>query len=80
MSLTWWGVGGPSRAAAGADTGPTIDAAARAAYKRRLIDLEDEIETAARTPISAGLAGSRPRRSFSPPSWPPARGLGGRPG
>ena len=40
--------GGPSRAAAGSDTGPMIDAAARAAYKQRLLDLEDEIETAAR--------------------------------
>ena len=48
MCLTWWrhpaGRPGPQPAT---DTGPMIDAAARAAYKQRLLDLEDEIETAA---------------------------------
>ena len=49
MCSTWWRPPadrpGPQ---AGSDTGPVIDAAARAAYQRRLVDLEDEIETAAR--------------------------------
>ena len=56
--------GGPSRAAAGADSGPTIDAAARAAYKRRLVDLEDEIETAARNSDLGRLATLEAEKEF----------------
>jgi hypothetical protein len=56
--------GGPSRAAAAANTGPTIDAAARAAYKRRLIELEDQIETAARNSDLGRLAPLEAEKEF----------------
>ena len=72
--------GGPSRAAAGADTGPMIDAAARAAYKRRLLDLEDEIETAAPELRSRPTRHAcKPSEEFLAAELAAALGLGGRP-
>jgi hypothetical protein len=71
--------GGPSRAAAGADSGPTIDAAARAAYKRRLVDLEDEIETAARNSDLGRLSTLEAEKEFLAAELASALGLGGRP-
>ena len=71
--------GGPSRASAGADTGPMIDAAARAAYKRRLLDLEDEIDTAARNSDLGRLATLQAEREFLAAELAAALGLGGRP-
>ena len=38
--------GGPSRAEAGGSTGPVLDHQARASYQARLVDLEEEIDTA----------------------------------
>ena len=71
--------GGPSRASAGADTGPMIDAAARAAYKRRLLDLEDEIDTATLDSDLGRLASLQTEREFLAAELAAALGLGGRP-
>jgi hypothetical protein len=71
--------GGPSRAVAGANVGPMIDAAARAAYKRRLVDLEDEIETAARNSDLGRLAMLESEKEFLAAELAGALGLGGRP-
>jgi hypothetical protein len=71
--------GGPSRAVAGADTGPMIDAAARAAYQRRLVDLEDEIETASRSSDLGRLATLEAEKEFVAAELAGALGLGGRP-
>ncbi|HEV2929266.1 MAG TPA: hypothetical protein VGW74_11295, partial [Propionibacteriaceae bacterium] len=71
--------GGPPAAAAGYDTGPVLDAAARAAYKRRLRDLEDEIETAARDSDLGRLATLEAEREFLAAELAAALGLGGRP-
>ncbi len=71
--------GGPSRTSAGADTGPMIDATARAAYKRRLLDLEDEIDTAAHDSDLGRLASLRTEREFLAAELAAALGLGGRP-
>ena len=71
--------GGPSRAEAGTDTGPMIDAAARAAYRRRLVDLEEEIETAARDSDLGRLATLEAEKDFLVAELAAALGLGGRP-
>jgi hypothetical protein len=70
--------GGPPRAAAGSDLGPMIDAAARAAYKQRLRDLEDEIETAASDSDLGRLATLQAEREFLAAELGAALGLGGR--
>jgi hypothetical protein len=70
--------GGPSRAAAGSDAGPVIDAEARAAYKRRLVDLEDEIETATRNNDLGRLARLEAEKEFIAAELAAALGLGGR--
>jgi hypothetical protein len=71
--------GGPSRAEAGTDTGPMVDAAARAAYKRRLVELEDEIETAARNSDLGRLTTLEAEKEFLAAELAAALGLGGRP-
>ena len=71
--------GGPSRAEAGTDTGPMLDATARAAYQRRLVDLEDEIETAARDSDLGRLTTLEAEKEFLAAELAAALGLGGRP-
>ena len=71
--------GGPLRAAAGIDAGPMIDAAARAAYKQRLVDLEDDIETAERNSDLGRLAMLEAEKEFLVAELAAALGLGGRP-
>ena len=56
--------GGPARGEAGTDTGPMIDAAARAAYRRRLADLEEEIATAEQNSDLGQLADAGSREGF----------------
>ena len=56
-----------------------IDAAARAAYKQRLLDLEDEIDTAARDSDLGRLASLQAERDFLAAELGAALGLGGRP-
>ena len=70
--------GGPARAAAGIDAGPMIDAAARTAYTQRLVDLEDEIETAERNNDLGRLATIQAERDFLAAELAAALGLGGR--
>ncbi|WP_161962401.1 ATP-binding protein [Nocardioides speluncae] len=70
--------GGPARDEAGADTGPQLDAAARAAYQRRLRELEDEIEEAARDHDRGRLERLDDEKSFLVAELSAALGLGGR--
>ncbi len=70
--------GGPARSALGGDTGPVLDAPARAAYKRRLVELEDEIETAALDHDEGRLERLQSERDFLIVELGSALGLGGR--
>ncbi len=70
--------GGPSRAEAGSDTGPTIDAAARNAYRRRLVDLEEEIDDASRDHDQGRLEKLGAEKDFLAAELSAALGLGGR--
>jgi tetratricopeptide (TPR) repeat protein len=71
-------VGGPPRMAAGGDTGPVLDGAARAAYKRRLTELETDIAEAEQDGESQ-LAGTlTDERDFLVHELAAAYGLGGR--
>jgi AAA ATPase domain len=72
------GSGGPSRAEAGIDTGPVIDAAARSAYRRRLVDLEEEIDEASRDHDQGRLDRLEPEKAFLVSELSAALGLGGR--
>lgn len=72
------GSGGPSGAEAGTDTGPMIDAAARSAYRRRLVDLEEEIDEASRDHDQGRLAKLEPEKAFLVSELSAALGLGGR--
>jgi hypothetical protein len=69
---------GPSRAAATTDTGPVIDATARAAYQQRLVDLEDEIDAADRNSDLGRLASLEAEKDFIVAELTAALGLGGR--
>jgi hypothetical protein len=70
--------GGPSaRAAAGeADTGPALDARARAAYRGRLAELEEEIDAAGDGSPHVGQL--KAERDFIAAELGAALGLGGR--
>ena len=72
------GSGGPSRAEAGTDTGPMIDAAARSAYRRRLMDLEEEIDEASRDHDQGRLEKLGAEKEFLVAELSAALGLGGR--
>jgi AAA ATPase domain len=70
--------GGPSRAEAGTDTGPMVDAAARSAYRRRLMDLEEEIDEASRDHDRGRLEKLGAEKEFLAAELSAALGLGGR--
>jgi hypothetical protein len=70
--------GGPSRAEAGTDTGPMIDAAARKAYRRRLVDLEEEIDEASLDHDQARLERLQAEKDFLAAELSAVLGLGGR--
>ena len=70
--------GGPSRAEAGTDTGPMIDAAARKAYRRRLVDLEEEIDAASRDHDQGRLERLHAEKDFLAAELSAVLGLGGR--
>jgi AAA ATPase domain len=72
------GSGGPSRAEAGTDTGPMIDAAARSAYRRRLVDLEEEIDEASRDHDQGRIEKLGAEKDFLTAELSAALGLGGR--
>ena len=72
------GSGGPSRAEAGIDTGPMIDAAARSAYRLRLVDLEDDIDEASRDHDQGRLEKLGAEKDFLAAELSAALGLGGR--
>jgi hypothetical protein len=70
--------GGPSAPAASGDTGPVLDARARAAYTARLVELEDDI-AAAETADDRGRAERlRGERDFIAAELGAALGLAGR--
>jgi hypothetical protein len=71
--------GGPARAAAGSDTGPTLDAPARQAYKKRLGELQEEIEEATDHADLGRLEQLEGERDFLLAELSSALGLGGRP-
>lgn len=60
------------------DAGPVLDAAAKAAYRRRLAELEDELDSAGDDQEPAGAEGARAERSFLAAQLAGAVGLGGR--
>ena len=70
--------GGPARAEAGTNTGPMIDAAARSAYRRRLVDLEEEIDEASRDHDQGRLEKLGAEKDFLTAELSAALGLGGR--
>ena len=70
--------GGPSRAESGTDTGPMVDAAARSAYRRRLMDLEEEIDEASRDHDQGRLEKLGAEKEFLVAELSAALGLGGR--
>jgi hypothetical protein len=72
------GSGGPSRAGAGHDTGPMIDAEARSAYRRRLVDLEEEIDEASRDHDQGRLEKLQAEKDYLTAELAAAFGLGGR--
>ena len=71
--------GGPTRAEAGIDTGPIIDATARDAYRRRLAELENEIAAAAENSDLGQFATLEAERKFLSNEIAVATGLRGRP-
>lgn len=72
-------VGGPPRAGAGGDTGPILDGTARAAYKRRVTELETDIAEAEQDGASLRLGTLVDERDFLVRELAAAYGLGGRP-
>ncbi|MEI8408548.1 MULTISPECIES: ATP-binding protein [unclassified Kribbella] len=71
-------VGGPPRAAAGGDTGPVLDGTARAAYKRRVTELETDIAEAERDGAAVLVGTLTDERDFLVRELAAAYGLGGR--
>ncbi len=71
-------VGGPPRAAAGGDTGPLLDGTARAAYKRRVTELETDIADAERDGAPQLVGTLTEERDFLVRELAAAYGLGGR--
>jgi hypothetical protein len=70
--------GGPPRAAAGADTGPVLDATARTAYRQRLTDLAQDIAEAEREGDQGRVAKLRDEQDFIAAELTAAYGMGGR--
>jgi hypothetical protein len=70
--------GGPPARAAGGDTGPVLDATARASYRARIVELEDEIATAERHSDAARAERLRTERDVIAAELAAALGLGGR--
>jgi tetratricopeptide (TPR) repeat protein len=70
--------GGPLRAAAGGDAGPVLDGPARAAYKRRLTELETDIAEAEGEGASQLAGRLTEERDFLVRELAAAYGLGGR--
>ena len=70
--------GGPSRAEAGGSTGPVLDHQARASYQARLVDLEDEIDTASADADTGRLDAFVAERDFLLAELGGALGLSGR--
>ncbi len=71
-------VGGPPRVAAGGDTGPLLDGTARAAYKRRVTELETDIADAERDGAPQLVGTLTDERDFLVRELATAYGLGGR--
>ena len=59
----------PTRQAFTGDAGELLDAPARAAYRSRLVDLENELEEAERFNVPAASPGRGRKRNSSRPSW-----------
>ncbi|MFG1815761.1 ATP-binding protein [Kribbella sp. NPDC049174] len=70
--------GGPPRSAGGGDTGPLLDGAARAAYKRRVTELETDIADAERDGAAQLVGTLTDERDFLVRELAAAYGLGGR--
>lgn len=70
--------GGPPRAVAGGDTGPLLDGTARTAYRKRLVDLEQELDEATADGDQGRLAALTAERDFLLAELAAALGLGGR--
>jgi len=70
--------GGPPRAAAGADTGPVLDATARSAYRQRLTDLAQDIAEAELDGDQGRAAKLRDEQDFIAAELTAAYGMGGR--
>lgn len=70
--------GGPARAVADADTGPVLDAAARTAYRQRLLALEDELDEAALDQDLGRSERLQEEKEFLLAELGAAFGLGGR--
>jgi hypothetical protein len=71
------GAGGPP--AAGGDTGPELDSRARAEYRRRLADLEEDLAEAESHADTGRTAALTAERDFLAAELAGAVGLGGRP-
>lgn len=70
--------GGPSRAMAGGDTGPVLDSAARAAYRSRLVELEEELDSASLDGDQGRLEQAQSEKEFLLAELSSALGLAGR--
>lgn len=70
--------GGPARAAAGGDTGPVLDSAARAAYRKRLVELEEELDSASVEGDQGRVAQAQSEKEFLLGELSSALGLAGR--
>lgn len=70
--------GGPPRAAVGGDTGPLLDRTARTAYRKRLVDLEQEHDEATADGDQGRPAALTAERDFLLAELAAALGLGGR--
>jgi hypothetical protein len=71
--------GGPPAGAADAGTGPVLDRAARAAYRERLAELEDDLAEADADRDTGRAERLRAERDFLAAELGAALGLGGRP-
>lgn len=71
--------GGPPATAAGADLGPVLDETARRAYRRRLAELEREVDDAEADADLGRVERLRTERSMIAEELAGALGLGGRP-
>jgi hypothetical protein len=70
--------GGPARAAAGGDSGPVLDRQARAAYQRRLADLQEDLDDAVADADDGRIAKLTEERDHLLAELAGALGLGGR--